>query len=128
MPITPEQVKRGIEIAGLLAAQVPTLLELTGKYHLQIFQAGIIHDYQWTIAFPTVIAIAGFAVIFKSDRSLWYLLPASILAAVTVGTIWEYERETHSLSIYILLIGWTTWTTFLSLIALSVFSLIKMMI
>lgn len=114
MPITTEQIKRGIEIAGLLAAQVPNLLEWNAvEYPLQIFQGGIIHDHKWVIAFPAAIAIAGFAVLFQSARSLWYLLPTAILTVVIAGVIWEVERKTHSLGIYILLIGWVAWTTFL---------------
>lgn len=128
MPITTEQVKRGIEIAGLVLSQVPTVLEWSGKYHLQIFQAGIIHDHEWVIAFPFVIAIAGFAIMFQSSRSLWYLLPAAILTASIAGVIWEFERSTHGLNNYLLVLGWTSWSTFLSLITLSVASLIKMML
>jgi hypothetical protein len=128
MSITPEQIKRVIEIAGLLGSQVPAILEWGGKYHFQIFQAGIIHDHTWVTAFPVVIGIAGFAIMLQSSRALWYLLPAAIISAAVAGLIWEYERSTHSLSIYVLIFGWAAWTTFLSLSALSIASMIKRMI
>jgi hypothetical protein len=135
MRISVDQLKHGVDIVGgcialvpSVVALVPEVVEWTGKYHLQLFQAGIIHDHKWVIAFPTIITIAGFGIMLRPARSLWILLLIAFLAAVIAVVIFEIERETHSLSIYILLIGWSAWTTFLSLITLSIASLIKIMI
>jgi hypothetical protein len=128
MPVTVEQVKRGIEIAGLFVAQIPNGLELIGKYHLQIFQPGIFHGHEWVIAFPIIISIAGFGIMLRSANALIYLLLAALFTASISGLIWEFERQTHGLDIYVLLCGWTLWSAFLGLIALSVATLIKAMV
>jgi hypothetical protein len=120
MPITTDQVKRGIEIVGLIGAQVPNVLDWVGKYHLQIFQPGIFHGHEWLLAIPIVVGIAAFAIILNSPRPLWYLLPALILTLAIAGSIYEFERDTHSLSNAVLLVGWTAWNTFLGLAMLSV--------
>jgi hypothetical protein len=129
MGISAEQIKRGIEICGLFVAQIPNALELLGKYHLQIFQQGIVHGHSWVIAFPIIVAIAGFGImLLRSTNALVFLLPAAFAFALLSGLIWEWERSTHSLGIYVLLIGWVSWSTFLGLIALSVATIIKSMV
>jgi hypothetical protein len=125
VPISADQIKRGIEIAGLFAAQLPNALDLLGRYHLQIFQPGIVHGHEWVIAFPIIIAIAGFSIILRSTNALICLLPAALAAALIAGGIWEWERQTHALDIYVLLLGWVAWSTFLGLAALGVADLIK---
>lgn len=128
MPISPEKIKRGIEIAGLGVAQIPNILELFGKYHLQIFQPGIVHGHFWVVAFPIIIGIAGFGIMLRSANALIYLLAAAFAAALVAGLIWEWETHTHSLDIYLLLLGWVSWSTFLGLIALAAATLIKAMV
>jgi hypothetical protein len=119
MPITPDQIKRGIEIVGLVAAQVPNVLDWIGKYHIQIFQPGIFQGHEWLLAIPILIGIAGFAIILTSPRPLWYLIPLAVLALGIAGVIYEREQDAHDLANAVLLTGWTAWNTFLGLAALS---------
>jgi hypothetical protein len=128
LPITVEQIKRGIEILGLVGAQAPNALDWFGKHPFQIFQPGIFHGHEWVLVIPIVVAIGGFAILIGSASALWYLLPAVLLMAAIAGPIWEYERMTHSLSDAVLLVGWTSWSTLLGLVALSIASLIKMLL
>jgi hypothetical protein len=124
MPITADQTKRGIEFVGLVAAQIPNVLDWIGKYHLQIYQPGIFHGHEWLLAIPILIGVVGFAVILTSPRPLWYIVPVAVLALGLSGYIYEHERATHALSNEALLVGWTAWNTFLGLTALSVARLI----